>query len=288
MRHARCHAGLDQATKMERSLDRSTVEQNEIECRTGAPHEQHVVRSRRIRPEHDVCGSRETRLCDPRRGVQQPYLRRSDRDRFRFGYKRIGVMQWRCPGFHRRHLHGAKCKQEIHLECASIGEIDTHFKRMKVDAGSTHAALTGSDLMAAAQWPLNPNEQRPYVAVATMEDMLVNLHLGEAARLSIYRAVEDEYELIERRQAPAPGGGYDRWSELAKRLSDCRAVLCTSVGSKPTGVLGASGIRVVMMEGLIEEGLESVYAGREVRAPLRNEHRCGAGASCAGDATGCG
>ena len=119
--------------------------------------------------------------------------------------------------------------------------------------------------------------------VATMEDMLVNLHLGEASALSIYRQAEEEYEFLERRKTPAPGGGSHRWKELADGLKDCHAVLCTSVGPKPTRVLQESGIRVVMMEGLIEEGLEAVYTGREVRAPLRQEHRCGVGASCAGD-----
>jgi nitrogen fixation protein NifB len=168
----------------------------------------------------------------------------------------------------------------------------THCNRCRADAcgllGQEHTEDTLDDLTVAAQAPLNPNEQRPYVAVATMEDVLVNLHLGEAAALSIYGATRDGYELIHRRDTPAPGGGHDRWTALASQLSDCRAVICTSAGGKPASALKEAGIRVVMMEGLIEEGLEAVYAGRDVRAPLRKEHRCGAGASCAGDGTGCG
>jgi hypothetical protein len=40
-----------------------------------------------------------------------------------------------------------------------------------------------------------------------------------------------------------------------------------------------------MMEGLIEEGLEAVYRGVLLRAPLRKQHRCGSG--CAGNGLGC-
>ena len=40
-----------------------------------------------------------------------------------------------------------------------------------------------------------------------------------------------------------------------------------------------------MMEGLIEEGLESVYRGVPLRSPLRKQHRCGSG--CAGNGQGC-
>jgi hypothetical protein len=43
-----------------------------------------------------------------------------------------------------------------------------------------------------------------------------------------------------------------------------------------------------MMEGLIEEGLDAVYRGADVRAPLRRQHRCGAGAGCSGNGMGCG
>ena len=38
-----------------------------------------------------------------------------------------------------------------------------------------------------------------------------------------------------------------------------------------------AGIQVVMMEGLIDEGLHAVFRGEEVRAPLRREHSCGSG-----------
>ncbi len=142
-------------------------------------------------------------------------------------------------------------------------------------------------LQRAAAQPLVPTEDRPCVAVATLEGVLVNQHLGEAEQLQVYRQQDGEFELVETRPAPSPGGGVQRWQQLAEILNDCRALLVSSAGSSPVKVLGRRGIRVVMMEGLIEEGLEAVYTGRPVRAPLRREHRCDAGATCGGDGQGC-
>ncbi len=70
-----------------------------------------------------------------------------------------------------------------------------------------------------------------------------------------------------------------------KTLHDCRALLVASAGESPCSVLAEQGIKVIFMEGLIEEGLEAVYRGVEIRSPMRKEHRCGSG--CAGDGQGC-
>jgi nitrogen fixation protein NifB len=151
--------------------------------------------------------------------------------------------------------------------------------------------------------PFFPEEDRPYVAVATHEGTLVNQHLGEASQLAIYGREEEGdspslpaqrgtvpffrpgFRLVATRPAPPAGGGRQRWVALAETLKDCRALLVASAGASPASVLAAQGIRVVMMEGLIEEGLEAVYKNVEVRAPLRAQHRCGSG--CAGGGQGC-
>jgi nitrogen fixation protein NifB len=75
---------------------------------------------------------------------------------------------------------------------------------------------------------------------------------------------------------------------LAETIHDCRALLCASAGLTPRALLSGKGVRVVLMEGLIEEGLAAVYQGVEIRAPLRRKHQCGVGASCSGDGAGCG
>ena len=49
--------------------------------------------------------------------------------------------------------------------------------------------------------------ERPYVAVASMEGLLVNQHLGEAASVWVFGKKDGRAELIERRSTPAPGAG---------------------------------------------------------------------------------
>lgn len=166
-----------------------------------------------------------------------------------------------------------------------------HCTRCRADAvgllGESMTTECRQLLQQSAALPLQPTDRRPHVAVATREGVLVNQHLGEAEELFIYRQWESSFEFIERRRTPTPGGGQGRWHDLAERLHDCRSVLCASAGVSPQSVLEAAGVQVVMMEGLIEEGLAAVFSGQRIRAPLRREHQCGAGAGCAGDGMGC-
>lgn len=166
-----------------------------------------------------------------------------------------------------------------------------HCTRCRADAVGLLGEPTSSEcrdlLRRAAQLPTHPHENRPHVAVATREGALVNLHLGEARELSIYRKTAGGFELAEMREAPVPGSGETRWRQLASKLADCRAVLVSSAGRSPRTLLEQAGIKVVMMDGLIEEGLDAVFRGQDIRAPLRREHRCGSGAGCAGNGMGC-
>ena len=90
---------------------------------------------------------------------------------------------------------------------------------------------------------------------------------------------------VEIRSLPSQGGGDERWSEVGTILNDCRAILVSGIGPKPTRILRDTGIKVVVMEGLIEEALQRIYAGEEIRAPIRPT-KCGE--KCAGDGGGCG
>lgn len=169
--------------------------------------------------------------------------------------------------------------------------IMTHCARCRADAvgllNEARPAEAEPCLLESAALPLNPDEPRPYVAVATMEGVLVNQHLGEAEELVIFEQSLDGFRQVDSRSTPPMGGGSQRWTQLAETLRDCRALLVASAGQSPRAVLRERGVQVVMMEGLIEEGLTAVYQGREVRAPLRRHHRCGTGAGCAGDGQGC-
>ena len=146
-----------------------------------------------------------------------------------------------------------------------------------------------------ANMSLNPAQSaaRPCVAVATLEGALVNQHLGAVERFIIYEQspkTPGQFQLKEIRPAPKPGGGDARWAALAASLKDCRALLVNAPGPTPAKVLTQHGLRVIEMEGLIEEGLRSVcYANQPVPAAMRRRFTgCGAGTSCKGAGTGCG
>ena len=145
-----------------------------------------------------------------------------------------------------------------------------------------------------ATMTLNPAEEtlRPYVAVASMEGALVNQHLGEAERVLIfqpYPGQQGAFKLKEIRPAPDAGSGEERWQELAELLKDCRAFLVSAAGRMPFGVLTQAGIKVIEMEGLIDEGLRAVYGNLPIPAPLKRRFSgCRQGVECQGTGTGCG
>jgi nitrogen fixation protein NifB len=179
----------------------------------------------------------------------------------------------------------------IRADVAQLLPIMSHCTRCRADAvgllGEPIRPEMEIALLQAAGGPLNPAEDRPYVAVATLEGVLVNQHLGEADQLSIYAREERGFRLIEQRRTPPAGSGSQRWTDLAQTLQDCRAVLVASAGQAPRQALVDRGIKLVMMEGLIDEGLDAVFRGEEIRAPLRKDHRCGSGAGCSGNGQGC-
>jgi nitrogen fixation protein NifB len=141
---------------------------------------------------------------------------------------------------------------------------------------------------------LNPLEDqvRPYVAVATMEGALVNQHLGEADRLAIYEqdlAAPGRFKLLEIRPTPPEGSGDRRWATLGEQLKDCRAILVTAAGPTPHKTLTASGLKIIEMEGVIDEGLKAVFANQPVPASMKRRFNgCGAGITCKGTGNGCG
>ncbi len=71
---------------------------------------------------------------------------------------------------------------------------------------------------------------RPCVAVASMEGVLVNQHLGEAGKLLVYGEKGGQIELLEARVTPAQGGGLKRWEALAATLTDCSTLHGDSPG----------------------------------------------------------
>ena len=142
-------------------------------------------------------------------------------------------------------------------------------------------------LSACAAKPIRPDQHRPYVAVATMEGVLVNQHLGEAWKLQIWGREGDGFTMIEERETPQSGGGEQRWLALARILADCRAVLVNGIGETPRQLLAKSGIKPVEMGGFIDRGLAAVYSGQGLHTLKTRRRSCGEGA-CSGSGGGCG
>ena len=182
-------------------------------------------------------------------------------------------------------IHAVRKTAEAHLPQMA------HCSRCRADACGLLNEGTGKEsveaLQAAAALPLNPQESRPYVAVATREGLLVNRHLGEAEEFCVYADEPDGYRLVDTRPAPSRGTGRERWLELAARLHDCRALLVSGSGPAPRNTLEGKGISVIEMEGMIEDALEPVFRGEELPRALK---RCfaGCGMGCAGNGQGCG
>ena len=128
---------------------------------------------------------------------------------------------------------------------------------------------------------------KPFVAVASLEGVLVNQHLGEARQILIYGEKQGRIGLVEARQAPELGGGMERWKELAAVLSDCRTILVSGIGANPQKVLSDSGMAVIVCEGVIDEAVRAVFAGESLNhMAVRQTLVCGSG--CGGNQMGCG
>ena len=172
----------------------------------------------------------------------------------------------------------------------------THCARCRADASGLISESFVDKTPELKKWidgKQNKDEeyQRPYVAVASYEGALVSQHLGEAERMLIFqRGAEGDagFEFREIRATPSPGSGDDRWLELAEILNDCRALLVVSAGPRPQKILSAQGLRIIEMEGLIEDGLIAAYSNTQVPAVMRRRFVGCSQGGCRGAGTGCG
>jgi nitrogen fixation protein NifB len=120
---------------------------------------------------------------------------------------------------------------------------------------------------------------RPYVAVASQEGMLVNLHLGEAPAFQIWGPHGGGFRMLEERPAPPAGGGSDRWWTIAETLKDCRAILVSAIGGTPQAILSEAGVEPVVMNGFIEMALSAIYQNGDLSA-LKGRRSGVAGGCC--------
>jgi nitrogen fixation protein NifB len=162
-----------------------------------------------------------------------------------------------------------------------------HCARCRADAAgfigcSNHSELDALLVEAAA---IKTSDDKPYVAVASMEGLFVNRHLGEAAGLYIYGLENNRVTLIEQRRTPEPGGGDERWKALAGIIGDCAALLVGHCGQNPQKVLTEQGVRVIVTEGLITDITAPILEGREIPKLFTTPRVKG---DCAGTGAGCG
>lgn len=166
-----------------------------------------------------------------------------------------------------------------------------HCTRCRADA----VGLLGDDktdefrscLSDCASTPSTPEQQRPYVAVASQEGILVNQHLGEAKSFQIWTQSATGYTKVADRKAPPAGGGIKRWHKLARLLADCRAVLISGIGDTPLDILMKSGVEPVEAAGFIEDALATVYEGGNTDSLKGRRKSCAEG-TCLGSGGGCG
>ncbi|NTV01765.1 MAG: nitrogenase cofactor biosynthesis protein NifB [Chlorobiaceae bacterium] len=183
--------------------------------------------------------------------------------------------------------------KEIQEEAGKLLPQMKHCARCRADAVGIIGEINNEEIMQklaeASRLPKNPEEHRPFIAVASIEGVLVNQHLGEADRFLVYALDEQTRScaLVDSRQAPPPGGGRDRWEALAERLADCRALLVNSAGDSPKNVLNARGIDVMSLEGVIEEAVYGVFTGQDLKHLMKSSqiHACKSG--CGGTGNGC-
>jgi nitrogen fixation protein NifB len=166
-----------------------------------------------------------------------------------------------------------------------------HCTRCRADAAGLLGEEPGGELgdcLAQCAGLSGDLAERPYVAVATMEGMLVNQHLGEAYKLQIWSRTGEGFQCVGERPAPEPGTGILRWKRLAEILHDCRAVLVAGIGENPAKVLKQAGIEPIEISGFIEPVLAALYAGRGLNEfKSRRKSSCAKGCGCSGSGEGC-
>jgi len=175
----------------------------------------------------------------------------------------------------------------VRKQVAAYLPVMEHCQRCRADA----AGLLGQDDPAMREqlrltvenrtW-IRPD--RPYVAAATYEGLLVNRHLGETDCFCIFSKKDDKFVSLEKRLAPPPGSGDDRWRQLAWTLRDCSVLLVADLGDRPFELLTAAGLKVVRCSGLIDGLLRDLYDGRPLKTVSRSElapcrRSCGGGAA---------
>lgn len=128
---------------------------------------------------------------------------------------------------------------------------------------------------------------RPYMAVASIDGLFINMDLKESEKLRVYKPKEKDPELIDIRSLPNKNvKGTARWKELADTLKDCSHLLVHGIDRGSLGILSNSGIKVYIIEGFIDKAIVNLYTGKDISYMLYKEDEEQPD-SCCGEQTGC-
>jgi nitrogen fixation protein NifB len=175
--------------------------------------------------------------------------------------------------------------RKLRAENGALIDQMTHCRRCRADAVGMLCSDRSSELIPTLNRLCGSTaNEKPFVAVATREGMLVNMHLGEAPSFQIWAPQGSGSRMIEERDAPDVGCGPDRWHKLAEVLKDCSLVLVQAAGKQPKQVLGEHGISVFECSGMINSIVETHFKGGDITPYKTRNHKAG----CSGMGLGCG
>ncbi len=176
----------------------------------------------------------------------------------------------------------AAAVSDIRGRCGEFLRQMTHCKRCRADAAGTLTKDLSPEEVTGMLRKAAEKKDRPRIAVASREGVLINQHLGEAERFLVYELDGERPVFLEERSAPVPGGESRRWEDLAELLRDCRTVAVSGIGQKPAELLSASGLDVKILSGTLGEAVSLLLTGGDCSHLAVTDFRCrGTGENCA-------
>ena len=78
-----------------------------------------------------------------------------------------------------------------------------------------------------------------------------------------------------------------RWNQLYTAINDCDTLLVSGIGDTPRDLLTRKGMRILEIEGMIEDAVNAIIQGEPIRH-MKKRQGGGCDGACRGGGTGCG
>jgi nitrogen fixation protein NifB len=181
-------------------------------------------------------------------------------------------------------MRGVRAKTSVHIKQMS------HCARCRADAvgllGESNNAESNKLLFDAKRNDLF--NERPYIAVTSIDGITVNQHLGEASHFLIFGKKDGKVELIEQRSLNTSHLNGNRWDVIASTISDCAVLLVNGIGPRPLEVLSGKGLYVEAVRGPVDICIDALFSGKAIpSSSLKLAGNCGVGAECSGQGQSC-